>query len=140
MAPELLARMKAHAAPVAPLCQATGGLADGRIIQHQPTYPLFIGARGVRAATAAAGNGDSPGRAAIHASRSRSAAVTRRPPAGANAPRVHAPAGTASAAVGRSPLLVMPSGVSTRVRARSQYGRAAAAASAWPRRATPRLL
>lgn len=140
MAHELLAPMKAHPAPVAPLCHAPGRWPAGLSIQHQPTYPLLMAARGVRASAAAAGNGESPGRAATHANRSRSSTVARKPPAGANAPRSQALPGTASADVGRSPLLVMPRGVSTRIRASSQYGSAAAVASACPRSAAPRLL
>jgi hypothetical protein len=70
---------------VAPLCQAYERRLCGPSIQHQPTYPLFIAARGVSASTAAA-NGDSCGRAATHVSRSRSPTVARRPPAGAKAP------------------------------------------------------
>ena len=140
MAPELLPPMKAHPAPVAPLCQAPDPAPAGLSIQPQPTYPFPMAARGVRASAAATGNGESPGRAATHANRSRSSTVARNPPAGTNAPRSQALPGTASTDAGRSPLLVMPRGVSTRSRASSQYGSAAAVASACPRSAAPRLL
>jgi hypothetical protein len=50
------------------------------------------------------------------------------------------PVGRGQREVGRSPLLDMPSGCSTRSRARSQYDMPAALARACPSRATPRLL
>src|SRR5262249_47774652 len=130
IAQELVAPMKAQPAPVAPLCQAYELRACGVSIQHHPTYPLSIGARGVSASMAAAAIGDSCGRAAVHASRSRSPTVARRPPAGAKAPVCHAFPSPGSAESGRSPLLVIPSGASTLSRVRSQNGAVAAAASA----------